>query len=119
MPDAHGEPGSLVVLGVPPAGPALNVVQKVLTAPSGQMSRTLSWSLPVGLECPCPGRRGDRLGALGAVVQEPGDLIGHLTGAAADPLADADRRHRPRPPTISAATTPSDPARELPMVGQT
>ena len=40
-----------------------------------------------------------RRGALGAVVQQPPHLIGHAAGASADALADAYRRHRPRPPT--------------------
>jgi hypothetical protein len=43
--------------------------------------------------------RGDGLGPLGAVIQEPPHLVGDATSAAADALADAYRRHRPRPPT--------------------
>jgi hypothetical protein len=45
----------------------------------------------------------DGLGPLGAVVQEPPDLVGDAAGAGADALADAYRRHRPRPPTSCPA----------------
>jgi hypothetical protein len=33
---------------------------------------------------------GGRLGALGAVIEQPPDLVGHQTGASANPLAAAD-----------------------------
>jgi hypothetical protein len=61
---------------------------------------------------PCLGRRSNGLGALGAVVQEPPDLVGNAASVAADPLADAYRRHRPRPPTsCPAAPSAHRPAR--------
>ena len=53
---------------------------------------------------------GDGLGALGAVVQEPPHLVGDTASAAADALADAYRRHRPRPPTSWQLITPDRPA---------
>jgi hypothetical protein len=55
---------------------------------------------------------------LGAVVQQPPHLVGHAAGAGADALADAYRRHRPRLPTASAASSPWEPACELPVLGQ-
>jgi hypothetical protein len=36
---------------------------------------------------------GDRLSALGAVIEQPPDLVGHQTGASANPAADAYRGH--------------------------
>jgi hypothetical protein len=56
--------------------------------------------------------RGDGLGPLGAIVQEPPHLVGDATSAAADPLADPCRRHCPCPPTsCPAARSAHGPAR--------
>jgi hypothetical protein len=47
------------------------------------------------LGCEGPGLvlAGDRLGTLGAVIEQPPDLVGHQTGASANPPADPYRGH--------------------------
>src|SRR5215211_9450770 len=58
------------------------------------------------LKFACLGRRSNRLGALGAVVEQPPHLVGHAACAGANALADAYRGHRAGLPRRSAVTAP-------------